>query len=236
MGAAACSSCSRAENNGYDSQTIPVKGSKSKKKGGESGDGSRRGTAEAAANLGKFKHVMKRTFKKPKEAFNVLDKDGDGNVTKEEWLTTLLEVGEQQKWGLRITQMMQREGNMFFEEMDSNGNNELTFQEFKDNLTRKMDEPSFPNLSKFKSVMKKSFKNPKEAFNILDQDGNHIVTKDEWLSTLAQVGPSVGWNEEVRHMMEEDGYFFFDEMDGNGNGELVFEEFKASLSQKLNES
>jgi len=132
--------------------------------------------------------------------------------------------------------MMQREGHIFFDEMDSNGNDELTFQEFKENLTKKMDEPIFPNLSKFKQVMKKSFKNPKEAFNILDADGNHIVTKDEWLSVLAQVGPSVGWSEEVNAMMEEDGYFFFDEMDGNGNGELVFEEFKCALAQKLNES
>jgi len=234
MGATACSSCSRAENTGYDSQTIPSKASKSSSKRKSNTSQSNSG-AEAQANLGKFKHVMKRTFKKPKEAFNVLDRDGNNVVTKDEWLTSLNEVGEEQKWGPRIIAMMQREGILFFDEMDSNGNDELTFQEFKENLTKKMDEPIFPNLSKFKSVMKKSFKNPKEAFNILDRDGNHIVTKDEWLATLAEVGPSVGWSEEVMAMMEEDGYFFFDEMDGNGNGELVFEEFKACLAQKLNE-
>merc|ERR1712183_323981 len=122
----------------------------------------------------------------------------------------------------------------FFDELDLNGNGMLTFAEFKDALKGKLEPcQGLANLAHFKATMKQSFKDPKDAFDMLDVNGDGTVSKDEWLATLAKVGRSAKWDENTMCMMEDFGEAFFDQMDTNLNGDLSFKEFKENLSKKL---
>jgi len=179
---------------------------------------------------------MKKDFQNPKDAFDMLDRNGDHVVSKDEWMATLGTVGQRVKWDVDTMAMMLRWGEQFFEQVDSNGNGELTFEEFKENLKRKIEpQLGLGNLAQFKEIMKKSFKDPKEAFNMLDADKNGEVDKEEWLATLAEVGKSAGWDTKTVSIVEDFGEAFFDQMDTNLNGVLSFKEFKENLKKRLEE-
>mmetsp|Transcript_3538 Transcript_3538/g.9626 ORF Transcript_3538/g.9626 Transcript_3538/m.9626 type:complete len:205 (-) Transcript_3538:269-883(-) len=162
----------------------------------------------------RFREVMKKDFQNPKDAFDMLDRNGDHVVSKDEWMATLGTVGQRVKWDVDTMAMMLRWGEQFFEQVDSNGNG---------------------NLAQFKEIMKKSFKDPKEAFNMLDADKNGEVDKEEWLATLAEVGKSAGWDTKTVSIVEDFGEAFFDQMDTNLNGVLSFKEFKENLKKRLEE-
>mmetsp|Transcript_75561 Transcript_75561/g.161934 ORF Transcript_75561/g.161934 Transcript_75561/m.161934 type:complete len:239 (-) Transcript_75561:85-801(-) len=184
--------------------------------------------------LVRFRQVMKKSFKNPKVAFDMLDKNGDNEVSKEEWMSTLMVVGEKVKWDKDTMIMMMIWGENFFDEMDTNGNGMLTFKEFRDNLMKKLDPcQGLSNLAHFKATMRQSFENPKDAFDMLDVNGDGSVSKEEWLKTLSSVGRSVDWDQHTLQLMEDFGAAFFDQLDTNLNGELSFKEFKYNLKTSL---
>mmetsp|Transcript_96593 Transcript_96593/g.273078 ORF Transcript_96593/g.273078 Transcript_96593/m.273078 type:complete len:224 (-) Transcript_96593:124-795(-) len=184
--------------------------------------------------LVRFRQVMKKSFKNPKIAFDMLDRNGDNEVSKDEWLASLEVVGKGVNWDDDTMVMMQLWAGKFFDGMDSNGNGLLTFTEFKANLARKLDPyQGLANLDHFKATMKQSFRNPKNAFDMLDLNGDGTVQKEEWLQALGKVGRNAGWDEATMALMDDFGAAFFDQMDTNLNGELSFKEFKENLSKKL---
>jgi len=188
---------------------------------------------QSFGGLAMFREAMKKSFKNPKDAFDMLDTDGNHMVSKEEWMLSLEQVGKSVKWDVATMEMCTRFADEFFEQMDINGDGELAFDEFKKSLSKKIDPGRDPNLVKFRATMKKSFKNPRDAFDMLDIDGNHIVTKDEWMECLGNVARVGKWDHSAITMCIKYGEEFFDQMDLNGNGELVFEEFKESLAKKI---
>lgn len=182
----------------------------------------------------RFREVMKKSFRDPREAFDILDKNKDNSVSKDEWLTTLDDVAEIARWDCDTMVMMKIWGEQFFNELDLNGNGLLTFMEFKVALVKKLGPcQGLANLSRFKECMKQSFSNPKDAFELLDVNGDGKVTKTEWLQTLGMVGESVGWDEATLDMMDDFGAAFYDQLDTNLNGELSYKEFKENLKRNL---
>merc|ERR1719343_1554128 len=88
---------------------------------------------QGLANLAHFKATMMQSFSNPKDAFDVLDMNKDGTVTKDEWLEMLGNVGKDKGWDDHTTLLMDDYGAAFFDQMDTNLNGELTFKEFKSN-------------------------------------------------------------------------------------------------------
>lgn len=177
---------------------------------------------------------MKKSFKNPRIAFDMLDRNGDSEVSKDEWMATLATVGQSAGWSKDTMEMMTLWSTQFFDSLDVNGNGLLTFTEFKDSLAKKLDPcQGLANLAHFKVIMKKSFENPKDAFDMLDINGDGNVTKEEWLQALSIVGKEHKWSSDTMMLMDDFGEAFFDQMDTNLNGELTFKEFKENLKKNL---
>mmetsp|Transcript_32720 Transcript_32720/g.50760 ORF Transcript_32720/g.50760 Transcript_32720/m.50760 type:complete len:229 (+) Transcript_32720:2-688(+) len=195
--------------------------------------------------LAKFKEVMKKSFSNPKDAFLYLDRDGDYLVTREEWLAALEDAGKSVGWDAETMAMMRRSGETFFRQMDSNGNGELTFKEFKDNLTKKLEEgkqdskqgssqsKEFDALAKLKSILKHGFKDPKEAFRALDKNGDSVVTPTELRDWLRDVGTVCECDSETIEKLSSSALDIFTAMDANEDGKISKEEFKVRLAAKL---
>jgi len=162
----------------------------------------------------------------------MLDRDGDQSVTKQEWMDKLCEVGRTVNWDADTMEMMSKYGEQFFTQMDTDKNGILTYKEFKENLKLRLTE-EVENFGRFREVLKISFKNPKVAFDMLDRDGDQLITREEWIATLGSVGEHCGWQQSDMEMMECWGNKFFDQMDTNSDGELCFKEFKENLKRKL---
>lgn len=183
-------------------------------------------------SLVKFRDVMKSSFKNPKVAFDMLDKDGDCCITKEEWMSKLGDVGRSCKWDEETMEMMGAYGDTFFNQMDTNKNGVLTYKEFKTNLKHQLNE-ELENFGMFREILKANFKKPKDAFAKFDRNSNNIVSKEEWQSTLSNVGQSLEWDRGTMEIIDRWGESFFNQMDTDGNGELTFGEFKENLRRKL---
>jgi len=186
------------------------------------------------SNLSKFKAAMNKSFKNPKDAFDMLDRNGNSRVSKDEWCDCLCEVGRAANWDEDTLEMCSSFGTTLFDQLDADGSGELNLEEFMTNLTTKLDAAIPENaIAIFKSAMKRSYKNPKNAFDELDKFGNKTISKEEWMNCLEHVGLSAKWDAETVALCTKFGDKFFDYMDSNGDGKLVFSEFKASLGKKL---
>jgi Ca2+-binding EF-hand superfamily protein len=184
----------------------------------------------------RFRKVLNRDFKDPRVAFEMLDKNRDNIVTRNEWLSTLEVVGKSAKWDTDTMAMMLQYGEKFFNVVDSNGNGELTYDEFKENLTRKI-EPTLgtANLAEFKKLLLGSFANPRDAFDSLGLNSDGDVAKEEWLACLAQLGKKQNWGPRYMDMVDSCAEAFFDLMDTNMDGLLLFSEFKENLLEAFDE-
>jgi len=88
------------------------------------------------------------------------------------------------------------------------------------------------DMVKFKSIMKKHFKKPTDAFKGLDKDGDTTLSKDEFRTALAEAAEEGTWDAETQKFVERSAGAIFDEMDDDGDGTLTYEEFVARLKKK----
>jgi len=96
-----------------------------------------------------------------------LDKDGDGRITSDEWVTGRLALGEGLK---RIYQGISLFGNALFDAFDKDGIQGLSVAEYKSFLISFGFSPD----------------NADQNFRQLDQDGNGLISRKEFMDLLLQ--------------------------------------------------
>lgn len=304
MGQAPCCSVAKVDPSKVDSEK--ESSSSSKAKGGL--DEARK----------KFNGVLKKTFKNPKDAFEKLNRDGDDELTKDEFMEALLETGTNAGWDEPTIELMRASGLTLFDEMDVSGDGKLTYTEFREELAKKVgiknvagagtpkavtqvksekgedegfrevtnrpsesptadkspidDKPEPPIADKvtrsrsesdtkavqrsstkgdaegdgskrrnsvandpvslLKVNLKKSFKDPKEAFKALDKDGDAELDVEEFKETLRLVGKRCSWDKATSDMFEDSVQEIFDAIDENKDGTVTTLEFKKKMSEK----
>ena len=123
-----------------------------------------------------------------KEAFSLLDKNGDGTITTTELGTVMSSLGQNPT----EAELMD-----IINDIDSNGNGAIDFPEFLTMMARKMkDNDSEEELL--------------EAFKVYDKDGNGLISAAELSHITTNLGETLT-NEEVNEMIRE-----FD-IDGDGH-------------------
>eukprot|EP00928_Gymnodinium_smaydae_P034245 TRINITY_DN2431_c0_g2_i1.p1 TRINITY_DN2431_c0_g2~~TRINITY_DN2431_c0_g2_i1.p1 ORF type:complete len:219 (+),score=67.53 TRINITY_DN2431_c0_g2_i1:66-722(+) len=197
------------------------------------GDG-KKPMVDAAVAIEKFKDLIKKKFKNPGDAFKGLDRDDDKGVTKKEFVEAMDNIS--QSWEKIDRAFMKRDGAVIFDELDLSGDGNVTFKEFKERLLHKIggsdDKKKDDPLEKLKTVLKKSFKDPKEAFSALDKDGDTSLSREEFKTMLLSSGTKCKWNNDITSFMEENVNMIFDAMDGNEDGTVTLKEFKKKLGGK----
>jgi len=89
------------------------------------------------------------------------------------------------------------------------------------------------NLSRFREVLRSSFENSKTAFRSLDRDGDSVITVEEWLAALRELGKSTGWDDSIMPMVSTSGAALFGQIDSNHDGKLTYKEFREGLAKRL---
>jgi len=152
--------------------------------------------AEIAAKRG----LSNEEVKEYREAFKMFDEDGDGTITTKE-LGRVMETLGQKPTEQELRDMIN--------EVDSDGNGEIDFDEFLDLLMKKLDGSGGDPEQEMR-----------EAFRIFDKDNNGTIDKEELKEVMAQLGENLT-DQEVEQMMAE--------ADEDGNGEIDFKEFKKMM-------
>jgi len=115
-----------------------------------------------------------------KEAFEIFDKDKDGNITIKELGEIMKNLGQSPTEG---------ELNDMINEVDVDGNGNIDFREFLGLMARKMrDADTEEELI--------------EAFKVFDKDGNGLITNVELKHVMVSLGEKIT-DEEIDEMIKE---------------------------------
>lgn len=306
---------------------------------------------EAEDGLGKFRDTLKKSFKNPKDAFKMLDRDGDASLDKDEFAEALVTAGKKAKWDKETQDFMSGLSGEIFSVMDEDGDGNLTFEEFKAALQRTLlidmnpkekkskkvtspseptsptsptspasvgkdekkrtrrssstisttasdgekempaSQPNSPGVARqlrrkstttlaedgatsptspgasepaspdsntdakkpgrlsrrasstdvddandpiifLRGLLKKNFKDPKDAFKALDQDGDKALDVDEFCKMLIKIAKDNKWEKKSVTVLESVAKDIFTSMDANGDGNVTMDEFKGRLAAK----
>ncbi|XP_049800387.1 calmodulin-A-like [Schistocerca nitens] len=135
------------------------------------------------------------------EAFSLFDKDGDGTVTTKE-LGTVMRFHGQNPTEAELQDMING--------VDADDNGTLDFPEFLTMMTRKMKDTD-------------SEEEIREAFRVLDKDGNGFISATELRHVMTNVSEKFT-NEEVDEMTRE--------AEIDGDGQVNYEEFVTMTRSK----
>ena len=144
---------------------------------------------------------------KCREAFSLLDKDGDGSITCEDLRTVMTSLGENP-----ATSELQE----MIHEVDSDGNGTIEFSEFLIMMSRKLGSRSFDD----EAFRRRSIE---EAFHVLDKDGSGSISESELRQIMKNIGEELT-DEEIIEMINE--------ADLDGDGQVSFKEFAAIIKFK----
>lgn len=136
-----------------------------------------------------------------KEAFSLFDRDGDGTITIKELQVVMRSIGQNPT---------EEEIMAMINEVDSDNDGEVDFQEFMELMARKMKEGEMDE-------------ELVEAFKTFDKNGNGHITKEELRDVMLQYGEKLT-DEEVKLM--------FEETDIDGDGIISFEDFVLMMMAK----
>jgi len=144
------------------------------------------------------KNLTKQQISEFEEAFAMFDSDGDGTITTKELGNVMRSLGQEPT---------DQELRDMINEVDTDGNGEIDFEEFLDLLVKKMgeDDPE---------------EEMKQAFRIFDKDNNGTIDANELKNVMKQLGENLT-DDEVAQMVAE--------ADLNGDGQIDFEEFKKMM-------
>ncbi|CAH3176449.1 unnamed protein product, partial [Porites evermanni] len=115
-----------------------------------------------------------------KEVFSCYDKDGDGTITTEELGTVMRSLG-QNPTDAELQDMVN--------ELDTNGNGKIEFDEFLPMMCRKMKEVYLAEVLR-------------ETFKIFDKDGNGYINASELKELMEKLGEKLS-DEQIEKMIAE---------------------------------
>ncbi|XP_012853869.1 PREDICTED: calmodulin-2/4-like [Erythranthe guttata] len=136
-------------------------------------------------------------------SFNVFDKDGDGCINIEE-LGIVMRSLDQNPSEKELRDMIN--------EVDSDGNGTIDFDEFLNLMTAKEKKIDADN-------------ELKEAFKVFDKDQNGYISANELRQTMINLGEKLTV-EEVEQMVRE--------ADLDGDGQISFDEFVKTMATATN--
>ena len=128
-----------------------------------------------------------------KEAFQIFDKDGDGDITTKELSTVMKSLGQNPS---------EEELKEIIFEIDKDGDGKVDFKEFLCLMAKKMKET-------------KTEEDLIEAFKVFDRDGNGLISSHELRFVMLSSGESLS-GEEIDETIREadtdcDGYINYEE-------------------------
>ena len=144
-------------------------------------------------------HLSAEELADYKEAFSVFDKNGDGTITMEE-LGTVMRTLRPNCTSEEIRTLMQ--------EIDTDGNGTIDFNEFVMGISRKRLDPC-------------NDQDLRELFNTFDVDGNGYICRAELRQVMANMGRNLT-DEELDDMVRQ--------YDVDGDGQIDFTEFNKLMS------
>jgi Ca2+-binding EF-hand superfamily protein len=152
-----------------------------------------------------FNRKAQKEFGTPQQAFEAMDTDGDGKISREEWAAGCAKLG-----------MSPEDTEQAFKELDKNGDGFIEPEEFYGpegvGTPDKFNIPSA--IPGFNERAKAVYATPREAFKGIDKDGDGKITPEEWKAECAKLG-----------MSPEEADQAFKELDKNGDGHISPEEF-----------
>jgi len=132
------------------------------------------------------------------DAFALFDKDGDGTITITE-LGTVLESLGQKRTPAELKTM--------FDEVDTDGNGTIDFEEFVAMMAGHMDDTSLEE-------------ELGDAFKLFDKDGDGQISAAELKAILHSLGQELP-DSDIEDMLRE--------ADIEGDGQISYEEFKEMM-------
>lgn len=151
-----------------------------------------------------------------KQGFEMLDADGSGNVDKKEFEAAMKKYGLAELTHKLLAQAKSQQGapewEEVLEELDSNGNGQISWKELKQWVQAMEKEHDF-------KVSKEDWANIKKFFDMVDTDGSGEVNKKEFEAAVAKYGlvqikngpPS--WDEVLQELDEDmSGTISWDEL------------------------
>ena len=138
-----------------------------------------------------------------REAFGLFDKDNDGSITSKELGTVMKSLG-QNPTDAELQDMIN--------EVDSDGNGTIDFNEFLTMMARKMKDTDTED-------------EIKEAFKVFDKDGNGFISSSELKHVMTNLGEKLS-DEEIEEMIHE--------ADKDGDGQVNYEGMSVSICVCVN--
>lgn len=124
---------------------------------------------EFGADADDLKERLAEEFDSADNAFDSMDADGNGEVSKEEFLAGAEKMG-----------LSKAEAEKIFEKADKDGNGSLSRDEFGAAFGVGPEE--------LREACFKYMKDPKFAFHSMDKDGDDLVSMDEWIAGMKKMG------------------------------------------------
>ncbi|MCD7452691.1 hypothetical protein HAX54_017751 [Datura stramonium] len=131
------------------------------------------------------------------QAFSVIDRDGDGKISKEQLETILSRVGGK-------SPPSEEELMLLLDEIDKNGDGCISLDDFV-------------TISSAFEPQEEVSTELKDTFDFFDEDHDGKITAQELLNVFRMIGDARCTLEECRHMIES--------VDKNGDGFVCFEDF-----------
>jgi len=137
--------------------------------------------------------ISEQAIDELKEAFNIFDKDKDGNITIKELEQIMKNLGQN---------ATEAELQYMINEVDIDGSGTIDFREFLGIMMKKMKEPD----SEDELI---------EIFKIFDSDGNGLINSNELLNVMITLGENIN-KEDIEDLIKEvdhdgDGFINFEE-------------------------
>uniref|UniRef100_A0A5B6YFP0 Putative calcium-binding protein CML36 n=1 Tax=Davidia involucrata TaxID=16924 RepID=A0A5B6YFP0_DAVIN len=151
---------------------------------------------------GDWSEISADTYFELVEAFKLIDKDGDGKITREELEALLSGVGAKPPSEEELTMMLS--------EVDRDGDGCISLEEF--------------------GAIRSAFEPPacdselRDAFNVFDTDHDGRITAEELHGVFKAIGDEQCTLEDCRRMIID--------VDKNGDGFVCFEDFTRMMEQR----
>ncbi|CAD5207897.1 unnamed protein product [Bursaphelenchus okinawaensis] len=138
-----------------------------------------------------------------RQLFDMFDADGSGAIGNEELKEAILSLGQN---------ISDHEIEALIKEVDEDGNGEIDFDEFC-RCMRMSQKRSLASNEEF----------VKQCFSVFDQDGNGVITKNEFKYIAKEIG---GFSDDLAEHI-------FQELDVSSNGHLSADQFAAIVEDYM---
>ncbi|CAD5211099.1 unnamed protein product [Bursaphelenchus xylophilus] len=148
-------------------------------------------------------HLYDAEMDEFRQLFDMFDADGSGAIGNEELKEAIMSLGQN---------ISDQEIEDLIKEVDEDGNGEIDFDEFC-RCMRKSQRMKLASNEEF----------VKQCFSVFDQDGNGVITKNEFKYIAKEIG---GFTDELAENI-------FQELDVSANGHLSADQFAAIVEDYM---